>query len=165
MWDASQTVVTLIEMIGGSMDEDAQRILLSLKRSWTLRPWRDHISHNLELHLIKRREDLFRYPNLDQVITTLNRGAPANVGDLHAIACDYLHQAAEDIKNGPTDSYKMFWNVDQYGRPTEPIPEDVGRDRLLERLRHQLRPLGIDAEREGNYARQKDQTSKFSFPK
>ena len=86
---------------------------------------------------------------------TLSRGAPANVGDLHAVACEYLHEIALDIENAATDRYKLFWNVDKYSRPTTPRPENDGRDRLLEILRDKLRPLGIDAEPEGHYARHK----------
>jgi hypothetical protein len=48
-----------------------------------------------------------------------------------------------------------MWNVDSYGRPTEPRPENDCRDRLLDLLRPRLLPVGVAPEPEGHYAEDK----------
>lgn len=51
--------------------------------------------------------------------------------------------------------WKGMWNVDSYGKPTEPRPENNCRDQLLELLRPRLFPVGVTAEPEGHYAEDK----------
>ena len=154
-YEASNMVSKLIEWLGDRMEDDVPLLFNHLRQIKRLSRWDSVIAHNLELHLKKRRELTFQPPTLDQVMTTLDLGIPANVGDLHGIVCEYLQEIAQEIENSATDRYKLFWNVDKHSRPTTPRPENDGRDRLLEILRDKLRPLGIDAEPEGHYARQK----------
>lgn len=118
----------------------------------TLAGWADYLTNAQMDHLRHRREQTFQYPSLEQVVHTLSHGRPANAADLQALLCDHLRLLAEEFRHGPTDGYKMFWNVDQYGRPVNPIPENDCRDRLLEHLRPRVMPLGVAPESEGHYA-------------
>ena len=48
-----------------------------------------------------------------------------------------------------------MWNVDGYGKPTQPRHENDCRDRLLDLLRLRLLPVGVAPEPEGHYAEDK----------
>ena len=48
-----------------------------------------------------------------------------------------------------------MWNVDSFGRPEKPRPENDCRDRILEHLCQKLVSVGVAAEREGSYAEDK----------
>jgi hypothetical protein len=121
------------------------------------------LAYALEVQLRKRRETLFQYPSFSQVINTLAGGAPANISDLQALTVDHLRRLRDDISNGSTDGFKAFWNVDSYGRPQAPRPEETCRDHFLDRLRERLLPLGLATEPEGHYARDKRADIKVLF--
>ena len=111
--------------------------------------------HALAIQTRRRRDAAFRYPSATQVIETLNGGSPANPADLQALVFEHLLALRDDISRGPTDGYKAFWNVGPHGSLLSPRPEDECRDRLLDRLRDRLAPLGLAAEPEGHYAMDK----------
>ena len=58
-------------------------------------------------------------------------------------------------RNGNTTGYRRYWNVDSYGRPEVPRPENDCRDRLLELMRERLRPISVDAQPECEYRENK----------
>lgn len=65
-----------------------------------------------------------------------------------------LHEIADQIRDGNTDGWKMYWNVDPQGHPTNPRPENNCQDTLLYDLRNDLRRRlpNVDAQREIQYA-------------
>lgn len=159
----SSTVRALIDRLGANDSDEATQAIRSLMTQRSNMKWRDSLAHALDVQIRKRREALFQYPSMNQVVGTLAGGAPANTADLQALVVDHLIRLGDDISNGSTDSYKAFWNVDSRGRTTTPRPEEICRDHLLDRLRERLRPFGIDAEPEGHYARDKRADIKVLF--
>jgi hypothetical protein len=148
-------VRNLLNYFENDTSVEASEILKDIIEDRSLSAWRDILKHSLSVQLKKRREAEFSYPSLNQVVSTLDNLYPSNHADLQAIVIDYLLRLSDKMRHGASDGYKMFWNVDQYSIPTEPRPENDGRDRLLERLNHDLSRLNIQAEREGDYAEHK----------
>lgn len=117
--------------------------------------WREYLQYALAEQARLRRETTFSYPTVQKVLRTLSNQQPANSADLQALALDHLKTLKENLRHGPTDGYKTFWNVDHLGRPTKPKPENECRDRLLDLLRPQLLLKSVNAEPEGHYAEDK----------
>ncbi len=138
----------------------ALRHLMTLR---SLKKWREALANALDIQVRKRREALFKYPSLQEVVNTLSGCQPANPADLQALVMDHLLQLKNDIGNGNTDGYKAFWNVDSHCKVLAPRPEEICRDHLLDRLKERLRPMGIDAAPEGHYARDKRADIKVTF--
>ncbi|MCS6296701.1 MAG: hypothetical protein H8K09_10735 [Nitrospira sp.] len=153
--EAASSVRSLIYRLGNDLSSQASEALHRLHDSPTLAPWRIEIAHVLATQGRQRRELAFKYPSVTQVIETLNKGRPANAADLQALVVSQLEVLREELRNGPTDGWKAMWNVDGYGRPTGPRPENDCRDRLLDHLRLQLLQVGVAAEPEGHYAEDK----------
>jgi hypothetical protein len=153
--EAARNVQGLINQLAGDTTPEAASVLATLYRTPALVAWNDFLAHAAADQARKRREAIFRYPTLHQVISTLDAGPPANAADLQALAVDHLRILAKELRDGATDGYKMFWNVDRYGRTKNPRPENDCRDRLLDLLRPRLFPLRIAAEPEGHYAENK----------
>lgn len=109
-----------------------------------------------------RRDAHYHHPDIAQICETLNGGTPANPGDLAALVVDRLQEIAVQIRDGNTDGWKKYWNVDSYERPSEPRPENTCRDTLLEELGHRL-PNGIDVQREGQYANNKRSDIRITY--
>lgn len=150
-----KTLIDLINHIASFTDNESVQILRSLNELRSFASLHAELIHALDVQAKKRREAMFKYPSISQVVTTMNGGPPANPADLQALVTDYLLQLRDDISHGSTDGFKTFWNVDKNGKPLSPCPENTCRDRLLDRLRDRLSPLGLAAEPEGHYARDK----------
>jgi hypothetical protein len=153
--EAARQVRGLIDHLAGDITPEAASVFATLREAPALAAWNDFLAHAAADQARKRRESIFRYPKLDQVLSTLATGPPANAADLQALLVDHLRTLAKELRDGSTDGYKMFWNVDPYGRPQNPRPENDCRDRLLDLLRPTLRSIGIAAEPEGHYAEDK----------
>lgn len=153
--DSSQLIRGMIDQLATCTSGEALDVLKKLRGQPALAPWRDALANASAIQTRKWREESFRYPTVGQVIEVLHGGPPANPADLQALVLDHLRQLRDDIIHGSTDSFKAFWNVDSHGRPISPRPEEDCRDRLLERLRERFRPIGLAAEPEGHYARDK----------
>jgi hypothetical protein len=153
----------LIARIRDDVGREAAEVLVGLHDDPALKAWREDLAHALDVQARKRREDRFHYPSVAEVVTTLRKGAPANTSDLQALVSQHLQTIREDLVHGPTDGYKTFWNVDRYGTPTDPKPENDCRDRILDHLRPMLLRVGVNAEPEGHYARDKRADIKTLF--
>jgi hypothetical protein len=151
----TQNVRGLIDRIAADTSPEAADILQRLKTQGRLTDWRELLTNAVFQQRRKSREEMFRYPTSSQVNATLSTGPPANPADLQALVYDHLLIIREDIHHGSTDSYKAFWNINSRGRLVAPRIEDECRNRLLERLRERLAPLGLTAEPEGHYRRDK----------
>ena len=116
--------------------------------------WRHIIEPKYRDWRITRRIAEYKVPCVHDVQETLRNGLPANLDDLAVLVVDRLEELADQIRNGNTDDWKQYWNVDRYGRATESRPEDPCRDALLSDLRQRL-PTGVNAEPEGHYAEDK----------
>lgn len=116
--------------------------------------WRDIIESKYKDWRISRRIAEYKVPGVHDVQQTLRNGLPANPADLAALVVDKLEELADQIRNGNTDDWKQYWNVDSHGRAMESRPEDPCRDALLSDLKQRL-PTGVNAEPEGHYAEDK----------
>ncbi len=151
--DAMGDIVrAMLQRLGQDPSRDASSELASLRDDPALSAWREFIAHNLAIQLRNRRDAEFRYPTVQAVIDTLGGGRPASIRDLRALAVSYLREIGDDLRHGSTDGYKALWTVDPRERPLKPQPEGYCRDRILERLRSRLRPIGVVAEPEGHHA-------------
>jgi hypothetical protein len=153
--DRSRSIEGLLTLLGNDTSPVATRALTELYDNPALKLWRESIGRERGSQIQQHREAEFRYPSVEQVIKTLQGGKPSNAPDLQALLIDHLNVINEELRHGPTDGYKAFWNVDPYGRPTKPRPENDCRDRLLDLIRPRLLSVGINAEPEGHYAQDK----------
>lgn len=159
----AHAVKGLIARLRDDTGTGAGEVLASLHDDVALKAWREDLVHALDIQARKRREEKFKYPSVAMVVKTLLQGPPANPPDLQALVAKHLRVLGEEIIHGPTDGYKTFWNVDRYGRPISPRPENDCRDRILDHLRPILARQGVNAEPEGHYARDKRSDIKILF--
>ena len=167
---ASDLVRMLIEDLAGSPKEEAADALARLADDPALQSWRGVLKQAQEHQRIIRRDASYRHPDIEQVCKTLTNRSPANPADLAALLVDRLDEIGRKIRSGSTSDWRQYWNVDEYNRPlsreaddgersTDPSPsqrpEDACRDHLLSDLQEKLRPLGIDAQPEGQYVNDK----------
>ena len=96
---------------------------------------------------------MFRHPSPEEVNNTLSGGTPASPADLAVLLYDKLVELGLRIRirTASTDDWRQYWNVDPYGHPQDPKPEDSCRDAILSDLRLIL-PQGVNALEEGQYA-------------
>ena len=133
---------------------EAADALESLADAPELAAWRHDILEARDQQVVLRRAHLHQIPTADEVRKVLQDGQPANSADLLALLVARLEQLATEIRDGNTNGWRQYWNVDSHGRPTEPRPEPVCRDALLLALRDRF-PTGVnvvDAQPEAQYA-------------
>ena len=161
---ASALIKGFVEQLGSDPSPAATEALERLLQMPELKPWhpeiRDSQRHQVEL----RRDSYFSYPSIEQVRQTLDNCRPASVSDLAALIIDRLDGLAREIRDGNASLWRQFWNVDCGGVPTTPRHEDRCRDLLLELLKGRgLERLGVDLQREGQYADDKRADIRASF--
>ena len=102
-----------------------------------------------------RRDAEFRHPDVAQVLETLGKSRPANHADLAALTVDFIAEISRKIRDGNTNDWRQYWNVDRAARSWNPRHEDDCRDALLSDLQQRMTGLGIEAVPEGRYAEAK----------
>ena len=150
--EGSDLVWDLINRISASPDRAASEALDSLAADDALRLWKQVITRARDSQQVVRRDASYRHPTVEQFCATLAGSTPANAGDLAALLMDRLDELARQIRTANTDDWLQYWNEDAYGHPTTPKHENHCRDALLSDLRGLL-PAGVDAQPEGQYAR------------
>ena len=133
---------------------EAADALESLADAPELAAWRHDILEARDQQVVLRRAHLHQIPTADEVRKVLQDGQPANPADLLALLVPRLEQLATEIRDGNTNGWRQYWNVDCHGRPEEPRPEPVCRDALLSALRNRF-PTGVnvvDLQPEAQYA-------------
>jgi hypothetical protein len=135
--------------------QEATSALKALLEDAALGTYQDSVRRALANQQERFREVTYCQPNWEETLATLANGAPANVADLQVLVMAHLHDVRKQIDSGNTDSFKRFWNEDQYGRKACPKPEESCRDVLVDMLRPRVQPLGIAVEPEGHMARDK----------
>ncbi|MCY3817790.1 MAG: hypothetical protein OXH52_00275 [Gammaproteobacteria bacterium] len=148
--EASMLVRECIRSLAGNPDADATAALRDLLRDAQLLRWHYALTRALDDQRVIRRNHEYRHPTFEQVIETLNGGAPANASDLTALVLDRLDYIETRMRSGNTDDWKQHWNEDGYGRPTEPKPEQSCTRALLRELRLVL-PTVLSVEPEVRY--------------
>lgn len=164
---------SFINKMGSNPNEVASRELERLQALPNLAHWHNTLRHALHTQRISRRKATFRRLGVEEVSRTLANLQPASAADLSALTLDHLRDIAKKIRDGSTNDYRQYWSYDKSNkRLDKPKPENDCRDALLSDLRARLGTLGIDAEREGNYADDKRAdikvlfggTNRFSIP-
>ena len=150
--NSSDLVNKLIRILAASSDEAAGNILGALCSDPDLSRWRYVLSDARDAQRVIWRDARYRHPGIEQVCTTLNGGSPAHAADLAALVVDWLNAIGKQIRTGNTDDWRQYWN-EVRGRICSPRHENFCRDAILSDLRLRLRPQGVDAQREGQYAR------------
>lgn len=151
---ASGLVNNLIQQLARSPTREASGALGRLLHDRGLSRWREVLLRAQDTQRVIRRDAGYRHPNVEQVCRTLEGGIPANPADLAALVKDKLCELGVKIRTGNTDDWRQYWDEHGDGRPSTPKHEDLCRDALLSDLRERL-PGGIDAQPEGQYARDK----------
>ena len=148
----SELVDSLLKALGMRTDDDALSALATLGDDMPAKAWHPRIRQLQKEQRVRRRDARYERPDVESVLLTLNRLPPTNVADLHAVAVESIEELSIEIRDGSTDSWKDFWNVDQHERALTPRPENTCRNTLLDRLQFRLRPIGISVVREGSHA-------------
>ena len=147
----SSCVYEMIQRLAGLPEREASIALEALASDTALSSWHSNVIPARDRQRVVRRDAVYRHPGVDQVCNTLHDGPPANSADLAALVTDRLHEIAVWIRTGNTDDWQQYWNVDQYGRPLAPRPENSCRNALLSDLRQRL-PSAVEAAREVQHA-------------
>lgn len=150
--NASGFVNNLIQHLAASPTREASEALGRLLEDGGPPRWRDVLLRARDAQRVIRRDADYRHLDVEQVCRTLDGGAPANAGDLAALVRDNLCELADNIRTGNTDDWRQYWNEDGQRKPGAPKHEEACRDALLSDLQERL-PPGIDAQPEGQYAR------------
>lgn len=151
--NSSDLVNNLIQHLAASSDNAAGNSLRTLCSDPELSRWHYFLSRARDAQRVIRRDAQFRHPGIDQVCRTLNGGSPANAADLSALVVDRLNEIGKQIRTGNTDDWRQYWNEER-GKTCSPRHENFCRDAILSHLRPRL-PQGVDAQREGQFARDK----------
>ncbi|MCR4297991.1 MAG: hypothetical protein NUV75_04440 [Gallionella sp.] len=155
---------SFINKLSGNPSEAATHELERLLAIPNLAHWHNTLRHALHTQRIARRKANFRRLGVEEVSRTLANLQPASAADLSALTLDHLRDIAKKIRDGSTNDYRQYWSYDKSNkRLDKPKPENDCRDALLSDLRARLGTLGIDAEREGNYADDKRADIKVLF--
>lgn len=163
-WDASDYFNALINLISANPSEAAAQALARLEALPALASYRPFLLNAKAQQQARRREAEYDRPDWPRTVEALAKGAPATVGDLHAMLIGHLEDARARLAQGNTDGYKVFWNLDSYGRPETPLPEETCRDRLVDLLRVGLVPLSVTVEPEGHMAHDKRADISVAMP-
>ena len=156
-------VSALVSTLGENPSAAATAALDALRNAPDAQPWLSAIAGAGERQATKRREQEYRHCDTRQVVQTLDKGSPANAGDLAALVFDELTELSEKIRDGSTSDWRQYWNLDGHNHPTHPRPENASRDALLSDLNQRLAGLGVDAQPEGVYAEDKRADIRVSF--
>lgn len=156
-------VGVLLNKLGGMPDEASGKVLASLLAMPKLAVWHDAIRTAWQTQQVSYREATFRHPAIHDVVRVLNNSKPANVADLAALAMDFLEKLSVEMHASNTDSYTRCWNVDAYGKPVSPRPENDCRNYVAEKLRPLFAPLDVDVQPETREAESRRADMRLSF--
>jgi len=146
-----------LNRLANKPDAKAADALEALAAAPELARWRHRMLEARDQQVLLRRDHWHQIPTADEVQSVLQDGQPANPADLLALLVVRLERLATEIRDGNTNDWRQYWNVDSHGRPREDESrhEDICRDTLLSALRGHL-PTGVgvnvDAQPEAQYA-------------
>lgn len=144
----------MINKLGASATAEAERELQRLLDEPALSKLRFTLQDTLHQQRTKRREAQFSFLPPEAVAHVLANEAPANIGDLTALALSHLAEITHELRHANDDGFQAFWNVEQ-GKPTSQREENRCRDALLRSLRPRLSAQGIGINPEVDHAADK----------
>lgn len=157
-------IESLIGQLGGRPEKDAAIVLEDLTGRSDLALWRNALRHAVHSQATVRREAEFRHPEPDEILAALRGEAPAGPGDLAALTLEHLDELAGHIRDGASNAYRKFWNLNSDGRtPSHPKHENDCRDMLLDDLAPRLMPHRVSVDKEEYFVEDKraDLVAKF----
>lgn len=160
--NASLFVRAMIERLAADPNHEATDALETLLADGTLAEWHSMLGPGLHTQRRIRSDESYHRLTIEQICQTLKGGSPANTGDLAALVMDRLSELAITIRDGNTDDWRQYWDL-PHGKPPTPRHEDHCRDALLSDLRQRLDPDGVDAQPEGQYARDKRSDIRIAY--
>lgn len=160
----SKLVGRCIRYLAGEPGPSASGALRRLAGDPALASWRNELDRAREEQRELRREATHHPPSLREIADVLSGGPPANAGDLAEVVADQLRRLKEEIRDGNTNGWKLFWNVDGHGRPTTMKPEPSCALALLDLLRPRIESMQIDIQPEAHYAEGKRADIRASAP-
>ena len=149
--EGGELVRRCTDRLAGIPTREASVFLYELASDAALSPWSRQLRHARTTQLEARRNAMFRHPNMQEILDTLDGGKPTNAADLGAVVVETLAKLARQVRDEKTSDWRQYWKTGI----EEPEHEDTCRDRLLSDLERDLKPFGIRAEPEGRYADQK----------
>lgn len=115
-----------------------------------------------ESQLLTRREQEYRFLDVQQVSKVLRNQSPQSARDLQNLALDVLEQVQVDLKSSNADTFTLFWNnARQYS--ATPKRENDCRDALLSLMKDKLRSFGVSADPEGDHRNDKRSDIQLGF--
>ena len=154
-----ETVVPkLIDVVASKPDAGATALLRDLTRDPALARWHERLRRAARGQRNLRRNTEFSIPSVRAVVDALAGYAPANAGDLAALAYDELTTLGREIRDGQTSDWKQYWRTER-----DHQHENDCRDRLLSDLRPRLRHFGVAADKEPTYADDKRADIRVSY--
>ena len=149
-----ETVVPkLIDGVAKTPDADATALLQDLVQDPALARWHERLKRAARDQRNLRRNTEFRFPSVSAVTKALKGNAPANAGDLAALAYDELARLGREIRDGQTSDWRQYWRTEC--DPWKPQRENDCRDRLLSDLSPRLLRFDVTADKEPSYADEK----------
>lgn len=119
-----------------------------------LRPWIYQLS-DYQVECEKRvRDTAFGRVDPLAVADVLSNREPATAQDLVAYVLDHTDALMRRIRFGGTNMLRIFWREDKAGKRVPQIENDC-RDRFLDLLRIELKPMGVHIVKEQPTARDK----------
>lgn len=155
---------SFVNILGGNPSELSSHELERLLALPTLAHWHSSLQHALHTQRIARRKATFHRLGVEEVDRTLANLQPASAADLAALTFYHLRDIANKIRNGSTNDYRQYWGYAEGDKKIdEPKSESDCRDALLSDLGERFGRLGVDAQREVNYADNKRADIRVSF--
>lgn len=147
-FENSILVQELIHRLVSIHTADATKSLEKLVSDRRLDLWKQETTIALTRQKLKSQEAQFKFSRIKDVRRIFRFSEPVSAEDLAAISIDHIKQLGNEIRCNSTSDWRQYWNVDKYGRPNKPKPENACRDTFVSDLKHRLRPLKINIETE-----------------
>ncbi len=162
-WDISEYVHNLINAIAAKPTQQAADALARLRDAPALSSYRPQLLYVIGNQTKLRRDAEYDRPDCRHTLDALNKGPPATVADLHALAVEHILDLRHRIERENTDLYKHFWNL-KVGDLESPRIEDLCRDFLVTLLRNETKTLGVIVEPEGHMVADKRADISVAMP-
>ena len=154
-------VPKLIDIVARKSDANANALLQDLTQDPALSKWHERLRRAAREQRDRRRNEEFSFPSIGAVVDALAGAAPANAGDLAALAYDELATLGREIRDGQTSDWRQYWRLEC--DPWRPQHENDCRDRLLSDLRPRLQRFNVTADKEPSYADEKRADIRVSY--
>ena len=149
---AAKSISGMIRALGDWPSQAALDALKRLEQDPSVFRWHYEIQYATSKRRMLLNAHTFKYPDANSVADVLANRAPFSARDLAALTTDVLNDLAQQVRTGHTSDWRQYWNVDSWGRPIEPKPENSCRDALASDLGLKLRHWNISVHVEAVHA-------------